>query len=112
MRVMKIALDPRWGMQVDAGASIVTFMAEYASFLLNRLELGKDGKTAYERVKVKSATVLGIEFGEKLLWKKKAQSKMDKISSGWEYGIFVGVRVWSGEFWVATKAGCEQGNGP
>ena len=83
----------------------MTFMAEYASFLLNRLEVGKDGKTAYERVKGKSATVLGIEFGEKLLWKKKAQSKMDKISSRWGYGIFVGERVRSGEFWVSTKAG-------
>ena len=84
IRVMKIALEARLGIQVDAGANVVTFMAEYASFLLNRLELGKDGKTAYERVKGKSATVLGIEFGEKLLWKKKAQSKMDKISSRWE----------------------------
>ena len=30
---------------------------------------------------------------------------MDKISSRCEYGIFVGVRVRSGEFWVATKTG-------
>ena len=97
--------EARLGIQVDAGANVVTFMAECASFLLNRLELGKNGKPAYERVKGKSATVLGIEFGEKLLWKKKAQSKMDKISSRWECGIFVGVRVRSGEFWVATEAG-------
>ena len=84
IRVTKIALEARLGTQVDVGANIVTFMAaEYASFLLNRLEDGNDGKTAYERVKGKSATVLGIEFGEKLLWKKKAQSKMDKISSRW-----------------------------
>ena len=34
--------------------------------------------------------MLGIEFGEKLLWKEKAQSKMDKISLRWEQGIFVG----------------------
>ena len=105
IRVMKIALEARLGTHVGAGANIVTFMAEYASFLLNRLDVGKDGKTAWERVKEKSATVLAIEFGEKLLWKKKAQSKMDNISSSWEYGIFVGVRVRSGEFWVATKAG-------
>ena len=105
IRIMKIALEARLGTQVDAGANIVTFMAEYVSFLLNSLEVGKERKTAYGGAKGKSATVLGIEFGEKLLWKKKAQSKMDKISSRWEYGIFVGVRVQSGEFWVATKAG-------
>ena len=81
IRVMKIALEARLGTQVDAGANIVTFMAECASFFSNSLEVGKDGKTAYERVNGKSATVLSIEFGEKLLWKRKAESKMDKISS-------------------------------
>ena len=77
--------------------SEVTFMAEYTSFLLNRLELGKDEKTASEGVKGKSATVLGIEFGEKLLWKKKGsvQAGQDQLEMG----------VRSGEFWVATKAG-------
>ena len=42
IRVMKIALEARLGIQVDAGANIATFMAEYASFLLNRLEIKKD----------------------------------------------------------------------
>ena len=35
IRVMKISLEARLGIQVDAGAKIVAFMAEYASFLLN-----------------------------------------------------------------------------
>ena len=72
------------GIQVDAGANVVTFMAEYASFLLNRLELGKDGKTAYERVKGKSATVLGIEFGEKTVVEEKGsvQDGQDQLEMG------------------------------
>ena len=40
------------------------FLPEYAAYLLNRLEVGKDGKTAYERAKGKLATVVGLEFGE------------------------------------------------
>ena len=83
-------------------------MAEYAGYLLNRLEVGKDGKTAYERTKGKAASVLGVEFGEKLLWKKKAGQKMDKVSTKWEYGIFVGVRPKSGEFWMADKGGIQK----
>jgi hypothetical protein len=105
IRVMKLALEDRIGRAVDAEAPVVTFMAEYASYLLNRLEVGKDGKTAHERVKGKTASVLGLEFGEKLLWKRKPTDKMDKISSRWDHGVFVGVRVRSGEFWVATVAG-------
>jgi hypothetical protein len=42
--------------------------------------------------------VLGTEFGEKLLWKRKAGHKMNKVSSKWESGIFVGVWPRSGDF--------------
>jgi hypothetical protein len=105
IRVMKLALEDRVGEEIDAEANIITFMAEYAAYVMNRLEVGKDGKTAYERNKGKNATVLGIEFGEKLVWKKKSGQKMNKINSKWEFGIFVGVRQRSGEIWVATPDG-------
>ena len=71
----------------------------------NRLEVGKDGKTAYERTKEKAATFLGVEFGEKLLWKRKTAQKMSKVSPEWEYVIFVVVRARSGELWVVTPEG-------
>ena len=105
IRVMKLALEDRIGLEVKAGSCIVTFMAEYGAYMMNRLEVGKDGRTPYERVKGKAATLLGVEFGEKLLWRKKAGSKMDKLNPKYEYGIFVGARPRSGELWVATAAG-------
>ena len=79
------------GHKIKTEAPIVAFMSEYAGHLLNKLEVGKDGKTAYERVNGKSGSVLDIEFGEKLMWKKAAGVKMEKINPRWEYGIFVGV---------------------
>ena len=105
VRVMKLALEDRIGRKIDPEAKVVTFMAEYAAYLVNRLLVGKDGKTQYERCRGKSSTVLGLEFGEKLFYKKKIGNKMDKISSRWELGIFVGVRAKSGELWIATKEG-------
>ena len=53
IRVLKSALEGRLGMKVHAERRVVKFMAEYGAYLLNRLEVGKDGKTAYERVKGK-----------------------------------------------------------
>ena len=70
--------------------------------MMNRMEIGKDGKTAYERIKGKKATVLGVEFGEKLLYKVKDGAKMAKARGRWEYAIFVGVRRRSGEVWLAA----------
>ena len=48
---------------------------------MNRLEVGKDGKVAYDRAKGKKPTVLGVEFGEKLLYKVKPTAKLEKINS-------------------------------
>ena len=41
-------------------------------YLLNRYEVGHDGKTAYERCKGTAAKVLGIEFGDAVLRKRRA----------------------------------------
>ena len=46
-----------------------------------------------------------MELGEQLLWRTQRKNKLAKIRSRWEYGIFVGVRRRSGEFWVAVKEG-------
>ena len=98
-----MAFEGRIGRDINAKESVVTLMPEYAAYLMNRREVGKDGKTAYERSKGKKATVLGIEFGEKLLYKVKPKDKNEKINPRWEYGIFVGVRRRSGELWIAIK---------
>ena len=36
---------------VAADESMVTYIPDHAMYLINRLEVGKDGKTAYDRVK-------------------------------------------------------------
>ena len=105
MRVMLLALEGRVGRMVEPEETVVTFIPEYAAYLLNRLEVGKDGKTAYERARGKRATVIGLEFGEKILWRKKKGDRMAKLRSRWSFGIFLGVRRKSGEMWVATKTG-------
>ena len=69
------------GRQPDPQEAVVTVIREYAAYVLNRLEVGKDGKTAYERANGKKATVVGREFGEKVLWRKKKGDKMAKLRS-------------------------------
>ena len=54
--------------KLEIGDAIWTWLTEYASYLLNRMEVSKDGKTAYERNKGKKARVMGVEFGESVLW--------------------------------------------
>ena len=70
MRVMRSALETRWKATVGETHVIWAMLVGYASFLLNRCEVGHDGKTAYERSKKKVATILGLEFGELIHFKK------------------------------------------
>ena len=104
IRVILLALEARLGATVAATEPIVTYIPDHAMYLINRLEVWKDGKTAYERVKGKVASVLGLEFGEKVLFMRTTEGKMmAKLRSKWDYGIFVGVRPRSNEIWVTTE---------
>ena len=105
IRVILLALEERIGRQLDPEAAIVTFIPEYAAYLLNRLEVGRGGKIAYERVRGKAGTVVGLEFGENVFWRKKRGDKQAKLRSRWSYGVFVGERKRSGELLVVTQGG-------
>ena len=67
VRVLKSSLEDRWKVHIPARHSVVPWLVEYSAFLLNRFEVGRDGKTAYERCKGKQAKTAGLEFGEAIL---------------------------------------------
>ena len=63
IRVLKDALEARVGCVLTgprAGEPVLSWLVEYASVLLNRYEVAKDGKTAYERLRGKKSKVLGL----------------------------------------------------
>ena len=71
VRVLLDALEVRWKRTIATDECILTWIVEWAARSLNRLEIGKDGRTAYERCKGKRARHPGIEIGEAVLWRKK-----------------------------------------
>ena len=78
LRVMKCVLAARWRKGIPTSA--LAWVADYAAVLPNRRELGKDGRTAFERFKGKNAKLSGIEFGEKafletLQWRPTGKAK-------------------------------------
>ena len=79
---------------------------EYASFLINRGEVGHDGKTPYERCKDKRGKLIGLAFGEKILWRRRpVGGNLSKLTCLWEDGIFLGVKGSSGEYIVGDGSG-------
>ena len=103
VRSLFLGMEERLG-KLNAKERIVMYIPEHAAYLLNRLIKRDDGKVPYERIKGKKPTNMGIEFGEKVLYKVMRGPKLEKINARWEYGIFVGVRRRrSGEVWIATR---------
>ena len=105
-RVLMDALSTRLGVKIQATHPIVHWIIEYSSVLLNRFEVGKDGKTAHERLRGKPSRMLGIEFGETVHFKKIRWSRrMGKLEIPWDVGVYVGYRTSSGEMFIHSRDG-------
>jgi len=105
IRVLKDGLETRWNTKVDESSPILSWLVEFASVLINRYEVGHDGKTGYERTRGKTSKMLGLEFGEKVFFRRQPIGRrLAKLESLWEHGVFVGYRAQSGEYMVATAA--------
>jgi hypothetical protein len=97
------------GISINAGSNILPWLIEYASVLLNRYMVGKDGKTAYERLKGKASKMLGFEFGETVNFRRVAPpGRLAKLDSLWRRGVFVGYRTSAASTWWSTMRACSR----
>eukprot|EP00973_Karenia_brevis_P082174 11391910-Karenia_brevis.AAC.1 len=108
IRAILLSLEERMKKEIHAQERIVAFIPAYAAYLYNRLHRGDDGKVAYERIKGKKPSVVAIEFGEKVLYRKGKEAKLEKIRSDRGYGIFVGINGRSNEYLIATEEGIKK----
>ena len=89
--VLKDALEARWKREIATEECVAPWIVERAAHTLNRFEVGKDGRTAFERCKGKKARHLGIEFGEAVLWRgEPVGGALGKLSVAWSFGVFLG----------------------
>ena len=62
---------------------MIMWLCDYTGYMMNRMEVARDGKTPYERVKGKTAEVVGLEFGARVMWKHPPGRSMEKINARW-----------------------------
>ena len=87
----KISLRiPNWE-KVLSYHDVIPLIIEYAAVLLNWCQVAEDGKTSYERLKGKAASIPGLEFGERILLRSNAPAtdRKCKFDSVWKEGIFL-----------------------
>ena len=89
VRVMRVAFQDRWKVDVSHRHAVFPWMLEYAAHLLNRYEVGRDGRTAFERLKAKKAKPLGMEFGELVQWRTRPIGSSSALGSWTRCGTTV-----------------------
>lgn len=58
----------------------------------NKFQVGRDGKTAYERAKGKKFNKEICEFGDCILFRRgKSNSKTNKLDPKWFEGVYLGM---------------------
>ena len=106
IRVLKDTLEMRLEVQISSNHNILSWLVEFAGTVVNRYEVGRDGKTPYERLRGKQLRLIGFEFGEKVNFRRTAVgARMEKLDSLWSDGVFPGYPSISGEIVVGTKNG-------
>ena len=72
VRVPKDALEMRLETEIPSNHNILACLVEFAGTVVNRYEGGRDGKTPCERLRGKQSRLIGLEFGEKVNFRRTA----------------------------------------
>ena len=104
-RTLKAALEHRIGTRVPPGARILCWLVDFAARLMNRCDIGSDGKTPLHRLRGRRDYTPILEFGEKVLCMPVKLERGGKWEPRCHPGIFVGVLNSSSEAVVVAGQG-------
>ena len=102
-RTLKAALEHRRGARVPPDARILCWLVEFAAYLMNRCDIGSDGKTPPHRLHGRRDNTPIPEFGEKILCMPAKPTRGGK----WEPRFHPGVFCWHVEL-VVRGSGCHR----
>ena len=103
IRTLKSALEANLKRRVDRDEALVPWMVIHSAEMINRFQVGRDGKTPYERWKCKRFKTPMAEFGERVLYLKPKSKGKDKYESRWKEGIWIGAEDQSTEYRVVDE---------
>ena len=116
VRLLKLALESRLEIEIDAHHPIMEWLLVHATFILSRFAVGHDGKTPWERLTGKAWRRPLVEFAEQVhgklarqrMAKHQGRSRPGinrKLSARWLEGTWVGQDPRTGEHILVTRAG-------
>ena len=104
-RTLKAALKHRIGARVPPDARILCWLVEFAAYLMNRCDIGSDGKTPLQRQHRRRDNTPILEFGEWILYMPATPARGRKWEPRFHPGVFVGMLNSSSQAVVVTEQG-------
>ena len=104
-RTLKAALEHRIGTRVPPDARTLCWLVEFAAYLMNRCDIGSDGKTPLQILHGRRDNTLILEFEEKILYMPAKPARGGKWEPRFHPGVFVRMLNSSSEAVVVTEQG-------
>ena len=105
VRTVKDGLESRIGERLLVDSQLVPWIVLHAAHLINCYHVGPDGKTNFRRWKGKDFRNSVVEFGESVMYLKAGSKGRDKLDCRWEQGVWLGMRLETGESVIGTDLG-------
>ena len=105
LRTLRSAFEDRTGSKVKLSSCIFPWMVIHAANLISLYEIGKDGKVPFQRLRGRKMHPDMVEFGECVHFQPLDYKSMGSAEIRWKDGVFVGIRMHTGEKLVATSDG-------
>ena len=104
VRTNRCALQGKLKKEVSADKPIQSWLLRWTAMSFNRYAVGRDGRTAYERLKGRRCAQTIAAFAEKVLYKNllEAKEKDHKMDTDWQYGLWLGHNMKTNESLIGT----------
>ena len=90
-RSLKAALEHRVGVKVPPAARILCWLVEFTAHLMNRCDIGSDGKTPIHTLHGRRDNTPILEFGENILYMLAKPARGGKWDPRFYPGAFIGM---------------------
>ncbi len=104
VRTHKLALEKRVGEPIPITHKVMPWLIEHCADILNKFQVGKDGRTPYERLKGKQFHGTVLEFGAQVMIKVTGKLQGGLMQERWIEGTWLGMRFHTQEH-IAARAG-------
>jgi hypothetical protein len=94
VRVHLLALERKAQLHLPSHHPLMAWLVEHVADVITKYLQGKDGHTAYRRLFGKPVREEGLEFGERVLWRKPKRAETGVVlDPRWSEGVWLG-RKW------------------